>query len=109
MKKWILLIALLVAQCVQAASVNYTGNELLAKCERGGASQALCRGYIMGVLDASKDDKTWEGTPYCKPGSLTGGQLQKIVVKHFNERPADIHFTARSLVQNAFLEAFPCE
>jgi len=108
MRKWILLVALLVAQGVQAATVYYTGNALLAYCEGDGVGESLCRTYIMGVLDASKD-KTWSGVPYCKPGSVTGGQLQKIVVKHMNEYPEDLHLAAHSLVQNAVLEAFPCE
>jgi len=69
--------------------------------------QLLCVGYIKGVADTS-DGKSWEGYPYCIGGVITG-QLQKIVIKYMNEHPEDLHLAAYSLVQSAFLEAFPCE
>ena len=107
MRKWVLLIALLVSQGVQAAGVYYNGNLLLAKCEGEAEYQLLCVGYIKGVSDTS-DGKSWEGYPYCIGGVITG-QLQKIVIKYMNEHPEDLHLAAYALVQNAFLAAFPCE
>ena len=107
MRKWILLVALLVSQWVQGAASYYTGNDILAFCEGDDLGTLQCNLYIMGVTDAS-EGKTWDGYLYCKPTSVTGGQLQKIVIKHFNENPADLHLTAHSLVQQALLEAFPC-
>ena len=62
MRKWILLVALLVSQGVQDASAYYTANMLLAECEGDSVGGAICRGYIMGVVEAS-ENKTWEGTP----------------------------------------------
>jgi len=104
-----LLVTLLVAQGVQATFVHYSGNRLLTECESTSPiHESACLGYIAGVADAS-NGKTHEGLLYCIPNEAVAGQLQKIVIKHMDEYPKDLHFAAYSIVQDAFLKAFLCE
>lgn len=112
MRKWVLLIALLITHGAHAEEeeVYQSGYKLLALCEgQGHASFELqCLGYIQGVADASRGEN-WKERSYCVPRGVLTGQMQKIVVKYLNEQPEILHYTAYILVQQALLEAFPCK
>ena len=106
MKKYLLLVLLLITPGVHAA--YETGNDLLAQCESDDLfMEGVCAGYIAGVSDVSRGE-TWGGNRYCAPAGVTIRQLQKIVIKYLNEHPETLHDDASSLVQNAFAHAFPC-
>jgi hypothetical protein len=103
MRKYILVLLLLINQAVFAAFE--TGNDLLAYCESADAfGQGGCRGFIKGVSDISQE-QSW----YCKPKEIPDVQLVKVVVKSLNEHPEDLYNKPHVLVQEAFLESFPCD
>lgn len=103
-----LAILMVLSSPVHAAGIA-AGNVLLEQCESRDNSvyEGACYGFITGVYDTS-DGKTWNGKTYCSPKGVTTGQLVKVVIKWLNEHPEALHNTAASLVQAAFLEAFPC-
>jgi len=106
MRKWILLVALFLAQGVQAEWSD--GNNLLTECQSSDVFyKGVCGGYIIGVVDMS-DGKTWDGYSYCLP-DVSIGQLKKIVIKHLNDHPEKLHLSASSLINFALTSAFPCE
>jgi len=108
--KYLLMVVLLFS-FGQANDAYRTGNQLLEDCEatdEGWVRKGFCRGYIVAVVDTS-EGKAWDGAPYCEPDGVNIGQLTKIVTKHLNENPNQLHLSAFSLVQSALLEAFPCE
>jgi hypothetical protein len=81
------------------------GNDLKNECQSNASitDQMYCLGYIAGVSDANK------GTgKYCLPPGVTQGQLKAVVSKYFNEYPENLHYTADSLIIDAFKIAFPC-
>jgi len=94
------------------------GSRLLENCEawiyRTDVSKAgICLGYVQGVSDAHNAFLSWETIEkhYCHPGPgiITVGQLSRIVTKHLQENPKDLHLMASSSVINALILAFPCE
>ena len=88
-----------------AFSSFYNGQELSYVCE---ANPEACATYISGVADATRGT-TWDGVPYYMPMGVSGGQLNKVVIKFLNDHPESLHFPAASLTQSALLEAFPCD
>ena len=89
-----------------------TGNTLLAKCKSEDSYNfGFCLGYIEGVNDAH--DALAEGmgvSPVCwLPENVTAGQLEKVVIKHLEAHPEDLHLGASGLVLSALYKAFPCE
>jgi hypothetical protein len=103
---------LLTAALIPAASFAsfYTGNSLLAACEGEGHTDfAVCIGYIAGINDSHENYVGWKDIePYfCRPKDASAGQLLKIVVKHLNENPENLHYFAGSQVIQALVFAFP--
>ncbi|MDB4223911.1 Rap1a/Tai family immunity protein [Granulosicoccus sp.] len=92
----------------------YTGNELAEFCgtnqadRHDFANQALCSGYVIGVVDTITqlvfyDDKL------CMPDGVTVEQLIKVVEKYMVDNPAKMHWPGAYFVEFAMLGAFPCK
>lgn len=88
---------------------NYVrGSFLLDSCKSlVQVSNALCGGFVLGVVDASRG-KTWDGKLYCIPDEVRPGEIQTIILKWMEEHPEKLNLTASSLIQSALREAFPC-
>jgi len=97
----------------------YIGNRLLELCEAIpdiDTAQELvmgstCQGFIMGVADAHNAFVEWKEMEqrWCMPAGIGGAQLVRVVTKHLQENPQELHMTAGSMVANAIILAFPCE
>jgi len=121
MRKWILLVALLVSQGVVAdGRVFRTGNNLLEICSANPKQTKItvdymelseCHGYIMGVSDTHSTFVEWKYIEpfWCSPDGVTTGQEKAVVVKYLKENPQKLHLTASSLVMTALNATFPCE
>jgi len=115
--KYLLTIVLLFSFNQVMAEYYLDGDGLLKKCEmynnaqNNDAISFVCPGYIMGVADEQKTltyDR--EMKPYwCVPVNASAGQLVRIVTKHLQENPKDLHLSASGLVSLALIDAFPCE
>jgi hypothetical protein len=93
-----------------------SGQEWLSDCESGDTSRQInCLGYLEGVRDMYrhmvKSLFILEGTPYtvCYPTNITTGQEEKIMMKHLNDNPEQLHFTFSSLYKNKMMMTFPCK
>ena len=109
-----LLITLLVTLGISMGSygVFKTGGMLLEECESEDAiDKAICIGFVTGVADTFNSVMGLELMPktFCIPEQVTVGQLYKVVVKHLNEHPEDLHYRADNGVYMASIEAFPCK
>lgn len=67
--------------------------------------QALCHGYIRGVVDAQSQYPT---QLYCIPPGTIMRQLVDIVILHLKERPSKRHLDGEFLIYDALTEAYPC-
>jgi hypothetical protein len=108
------LIAILLTALIPASSFAghfKTGLALLEECEPLAASYEAweCHGYIEGIHDAHNtyEASTHMMPKFCMPKGVNSTQLVKVVVKHLNEHPEELHLTASSLVSEAFSVAFP--
>lgn len=125
MRKYLAFLAACAASPMTAEPM--TGNELLTICEQKDqlAQQGFCTGYILSALEGIKwgisvpmlqmGKKTEEVDStgnillgYCMPAEATLGQQIDVVVQFLTENPSTRHRSARSLVQDAFMAAFPC-
>lgn len=93
------------------------GNRLLSECT---VNTDLCIGYIAAFHDTLSllQDGKMSGTEQfilnqslriCPPPEATIDQLRRVVVKHLENNPSQLHHTASFQVQNAVSDAFPCE
>jgi len=98
---------------VDAIGVFYTSGQLLSVCESENHGDLLaCNHYLSGIVDAHEQLSDWGRLSHnyiCFPGGIDTIQIRKVYIKHANEHPEDLHFTAASIVLNAFRIAFPCE
>jgi len=120
--KYLLMIVLLFSfsqvRADQVLNFN-TGNELLELCEAylGDETAAniakgnTCAGYVMGIADVHRAFVGWEAMEqrWCLPENISASQLVRIVTKHLQENPQDLHTGAAYLVANDLSSAFPCE
>jgi len=115
--KYLLTIGLL-CSFNQAAALGFmNGNNILEYCEAylsetGSAAKGNgCYGFVTGVADAHYQFTLWDemSTQWCQPDNMTASQLIRIVTKHLQEYPEDLHSAAAGLVSNALILAFPCE
>lgn len=60
-------------------------------------------GYVTGVAD-STNSISW-----CPPRNVIASQIIKVVSKYLNNNPESLHFSAKSLVEEALKESFPCK
>ena len=65
------------------------------------AGQAM--GYIQGVYD------TLKSVTVCSPPGITVGQIERIVIKYFDENPEVWNISADRIVSAALSKAFPCK
>jgi len=120
--KYLLMVVLLFSfgQARAGQTLNFeTGNGLLELCEAYlGDNTAVniakgntCGGYIAGLVDVHKTFVDWKVMEqrWCLPGDMRVSQLVRVVTKHLQEQPQDLHLSASGLVANAFILAFPCE
>ena len=97
---------------VQAMS----GQQWLSECEsRLSVKVSSCISYLQGVRDMHRamvnEPFLKKYIPYkiCKPSNITTGQEEKIIRKHLNDNPEQLHFTFTSLYKNKMLKTFPCK
>jgi len=115
--KYLLMIVLLFSFNQAAALVFLTGSKLLEKCEAhlsetGNIAKGnVCVGFVAGIVDAHDTFTGWDKMSplWCPPDNMGTGQLTRVVTKHLQEHPQDLHLSAGSLVANALILAFPCE
>jgi len=116
--KYLLMVVLLFSfGQARAANVFLIGNELLESCEAyisetGSAAKGnVCAAYIVGISDAQGLFVDWRGIKpsWCLPPKATATQLVRVVTKHLQEHPENLHLTADGLVGNALITSFPCE
>jgi len=106
-----------------------SGNELLETCVSDNQVLAgFCLGYIIGYsegapwganvtlynLDPGKSVKERNEqiglfTGSCVPESASNEQLRDVVLKHIIDHPETRHESARVLVWQAYIGAFPCD
>jgi len=115
MKKLLMALCLMLslsAHGQDTQSVAYfDGTSLMDDCESDRQQrQYSCVSYLMGMTDGFVGASNYAGfkVPYCKPAEVTGSQLRKIVVKHYNNHPEDLHYTAHSVVLILMQDSFPC-
>ena len=123
-----------VALCVLATSASsqtVSGNSLAAACSKLDSQVSVeagyCVGYITGTWEGIKlgvlhtllisgaqgpavelDDRVNQILGICMPDNVEAGQLVDVVRLSLKDKPATRHFPARTLLNEAFREAFPC-
>ena len=116
--KYLLTIVLLFTFSQVVVAAFYSGNEMLKMCEAylsetGSAADGnICVGYVVGIHDGhfTFSVRADMKKTICLPdSSVDGSQLVRVVTKHLQEHPEDLHYTAASLITNALQQAFPCE
>ena len=118
---------LLPATGLQAQQIS--GNELLETCTSDNQVLAgFCLGYIIGysegapwganvtlynldpagsVSERNKQIGLFTGS--CVPEEASNEQLRDVVLKHIIDHPEARHESARVLVWQAYIKAFPCD
>jgi len=119
--KRILLSLLLLSMSLPVYAVD--GNKLLDYCKKNietqdngtntAANLILAGGCVMYIKPAFETHDAYVGwgrmkPAYCRPEGVPPAQLVRIVVKHLEYFPELLHTSAASLVNNAFMGAFPC-
>lgn len=67
-----------------------------------------CMAYLQGLTQGNAVAQ--RGFAFCLPeGARSGEQLARIMVKHLNENPEDLHLPAGILTTRALMKAYPCE
>lgn len=124
MKEGMMVVALtgMLASGVATADRKYDGNELLGQCQQyikladsepnyDRIDVGMCAGFVEGVNsmvyfysdELKKEDK------YCMPGSVTNGQMVRILVKYLKDNPKLLNKSNTVLVWSAFKDAYPCK
>jgi hypothetical protein len=97
----------------QGALANFLGgSELRERCESDRADAVnTCLGYLTGVADAEDAAPSWklQQRLFCIPRGVSAQQLRQIVVQYFDAHPEEEDLNAAIVVDNAFLETFPCD
>ena len=71
-----------------------------------------CFGYIQGYLDSAQIVFALgsESQLFCPPNDgISVDQQIRIVTKSLEDRPENLHTSARASVMLAFVEAYPCQ
>lgn len=107
MRRFAVLLALLLALSGEARASMLDGNKLFQECkENFAAAQAYCMAYITGVFDALEDNSIG-GFRSCPPG-VSVRQIRDVAVQWLERHPQHRHLAAAGLVAAALAEAFPC-
>ncbi len=88
----------------------------------------FCLGYLIGVIEGRSigafqvlaqldSNENAEGVNnfinqflgHCIPDTASNEQLRDVAVEYLSKNPATRHETARMLVWQAYVEAFPCQ
>jgi len=100
----------------QAMAGYLSGGMLLEDCEAflnktDVAEGNLCSGYVMGIFDTHESLVHREQLKpiWCAPDGVDSTQAIRVVTKHLQKRPEDLHASAPGQVWLALLMAFPCE
>lgn len=114
MRRFTLMFVVVAVLCgttsVHAKELRSDGNELLQYCTDesptlvGLNHSGRCFGYLKGFVDTM----SLFALPNCMPDEVTMGQVRRIVVKHLQDHPAELHYSMVSLVNLALNEAYPC-
>ena len=109
---------------VSAAEASFDGNELLRQCQHfiklvdGGTARTdehynagACGGFVQGVASSTAlyDEFIPIKLKFCTPGTATGSQLVRIVVKYLKDNPKTLNDNRTVLVWRALLDAYPCK
>ena len=70
-------------------------------------SAAGCIGYVQGFREALAVAKLVGVLP-CVPGKATNGQLARVIVKHLEENPQNLHHAKSAGAYAALIKAYPC-
>jgi hypothetical protein len=94
----------------QAAAAFKNGNRLWSLCSQppNSVAKAECAGYVLGVVDAIKEDDAVNGFTACLPTEVTTVQVVDVVTDYLRQNPAERHYLAAGLVARALARAFPC-
>lgn len=115
------------ATAPQAQQIS--GNELLETCASDNQVLAgFCIGYIIGYSEGAPWGAYMAATRFteglstselneaagvllssCVPAEASNEQLRDVVTKHIRENPETRHESARFLIWEAYIQAFPCE
>ncbi len=99
-------IALCVLVASPAAASFNDGNRALNICTPGpDYSASYCLGMVAGLYDGTL---LWNGRQFCTSGNVTLGQVRDVFIQHLRSRPAERHWAASALMNNALVAAFPC-
>jgi hypothetical protein len=102
-------LTLILTTPAQAFVAYGTGRDLQDKCTDGRqVARAYCDGYISAIASALN----YVGIgPYktCIPQEVTVGEMRKIVVRHMDEYPQDLLYTAVDLIAEPLVKTFPCK
>lgn len=135
---WLACTAFAISNAVSAPNspmpAFFSGIDLLNQCESEGAEYLICLGYVSGVVDATAtgtnqyqmmSDSLSQRTSDelnqslskslvnlmpapCIPREVLMDQVVRVVIKHMNNRPEDLHLSGAHLVHEALQKAFPC-
>jgi len=110
----VLLVAALALVLVSAGASAQTapgwanGNDMKAYCHSNSRYwQGACEGFAMAVATIVSRTPV-SSYRACIPVGVTGRQLGDIMVKHLDDHPELLHYTATSIAAEAFAIAFPC-
>lgn len=114
---------------IDAHAEPFSGNEVFRACEGEEVSvqQGFCFGYILGTVEGLKwgsitgllassgqleadeyDVLSSIALGFCIPPTVENGQVLDVVIKYLLETPEVRHETARTLIQSALANSFPC-
>lgn len=111
----------------QAQQIN--GNSLYEACRSENSVMAgFCIGYLIGVIEGrsigafqvlarlESSENTEDANSlinhflgHCIPDTASNEQLRDVAVEYLSKNPSIRHETARMLVWQAYVEAFPCQ
>lgn len=131
MRRWLVAATLSLASLPGAGlSQTISGNVLFEACSvREGPLSLFCAGYIVGawegihlgvyttIIAARMDQPSIDDANYfistllmsCPPPNVENSQIRDVVFKYLSERPEIRHESARVLIHQSMIEAFPCE
>jgi hypothetical protein len=84
----------------------------LSLCTGDNAGQLACMAYIDGFLDGMllQSIVTKRSPVACIPSEgRSKDQMRRIIVKHLEDNPKDLHLPARVLVLAALADNYPCK
>lgn len=129
MKLFALALCVAVVNASASNAQNLTGNVIYEACTANDeAMSAFCSGYIIGQiegkvfgallfsnglelkLETAAFNELANGLfHHCIPAEASNRQLQDVTVRYLQQNPGKRHESARFLVWEALMDAFPCQ